>query len=378
MEYQSLKYMGSKRAMLGNGLGEVLEGMVGRHKRFIDLFTGSASVAWHVAERYPIETWAFDLQHYSALLAAAVVQRESPADPVKLWNDWFRRAVPRFEKFDAPVSNEISAAFVKKARKWSSQFDKSSLVNAYAGHYYAPAQAAWIQALRDTVTTKSPNREICLAALVMAASKCAASPGHTAQPFQPTDTALKYLQISWQRNLCADVQAALAQIAPLHAQVAGEAHIGDANKIASQLKHGDLVFIDPPYSAVQYSRFYHVLEAIAAGVTSPVFGVGRYPPLSERPSSQYSQKTTSLAAIQELLTTLAERDVSAIVTFPDHECSNGIDANMIETAASKIFKIKTHRVSSVFSTLGGPASKKHGARLARLSADEMILCLEPK
>ena len=116
MEHQSLKYMGSKRAMLGNGLGEVLGGMVGRHKRFVDLFAGSASVAWHVAGRYPIETWAFDLQRYSAVLAAAVVQRNSPADPVKLWNDWSRRAAPRFSAFDAPTSRDISEAFVMKAR----------------------------------------------------------------------------------------------------------------------------------------------------------------------------------------------------------------------------------------------------------------------
>lgn len=370
--------MGSKRAMLGNGLGEVLEGMVGRHKRFIDLFAGSASVAWHVARLYPIETWAFDLQHYSKALAASVIQRNHSVDPIKLWKDWLRRATPRFETYDAPVSCDISATFVKKSRIWSKQFDTTSLVNAYAGHYYSPNQAAWIQALRDTLPAKSPNREVCLAALVMAASKCAASPGHTAQPFQPTETSLKFLQISWQRNICADVQTALAQIAPMHAQVVGKAHVGDANKMASQLKPGDLAFIDPPYSAVQYSRFYHVLEAIAAGATSPVFGVGRYPPLSERRSSQYSQKTTSLTAMQELLTSLSERDVSAIVTFPDHECSNGIDANIIKDVASRIFKVKTHRVSSVFSTLGGPASKKLGPRLARLSADEMILCLEPK
>lgn len=364
--------------MLGNGLGDVLEAMVGRHKRFIDLFTGSASVAWHVSQRYPIETWAFDLQRYSAVLAAAVIQRSHSVDPVRLWNDWLRRASPRFDVFSVPASDDIDATFVKAARSWASQFDATSLVNAYAGHYYSPVQASWIQALRDTIPAKSPSREICLAALVAAASKCAASPGHTAQPFQPTDTALKYLQISWQRNLCADIQAALAQIAPLHAKVTGKGHVGDANKVASQLKSGDLVFIDPPYSAVQYSRFYHVLEAVAAGVTSPVFGIGRYPPLNERPSSRYSQKTTSLPAIQELLTTLADRDVSAIITFPDHECSNGIDANMIKSSASKLFKIRTQSVSSVFSTLGGPASKKHGSRLARLSADEMILCLEPK
>lgn len=364
--------------MLGNGLGDILEVMVGRHKRFVDLFTGSASVAWHVAQRYPIETWAYDLQRYSAVLAAAVIQRDHAVDPRRLWTDWLRRASPKFEAFAAPASDDIGAAFVKESRSWAAQFDKASLVNAYAGHYYSPIQAAWIQALRDSIPAKSPNREVCLAALVMAASKCAAAPGHTAQPFQPTATALKFLQISWRRDLCMDTQAALAFVAPVHAKMAGEAHVGDANKVALKLKAGDLVFIDPPYSAVQYSRFYHVLEAIAAGTTSPVFGVGRYPPLNERPSSQYSMKTTSLTAIQELLASLAERDVSAIVTFPDHECSNGIDANMIKGVASELFKIRAHNVTSVFSTLGGPSSQKHGSRLARLSADEMILCLEPK
>lgn len=373
-----MKYMGSKRAMLGNGLGQTLEGMVSRHQRFIDLFTGSASVAWHVAQNYPIQTLAFDLQRYSAVLAAAVIARNVPADPVRLWQDWLRRAVQRFEALDAPVPKCIDANFVKEARGWASHFDKTSIVNAYAGHYYSPVQAAWIQSLRDSIPKKSPNREICLAALIMAASKCAASPGHTAQPFQPTDTALKYLQLSWQRDFCADVQGALMQIAPVYAQVSGESHVGDANKIAGQLKPGDLVFVDPPYSAVQYSRFYHVLEAIASGVTSPVFGVGRYPPLTERPSSKYSQKRTAGLAIQELLATLAERGASAIITFPDHECSNGVDAEMIRAAASKIFDTKIQIVSSVFSTLGGPALNGRGPRLARMSADEMILCLEPK
>lgn len=373
-----MKYMGSKRAMLGNGLDVVLGEMVGRHKRFIDLFAGSASVAWHVAQRYPVETWAFDLQRYSAVLAAAVIQRSTAVDPIRLWKDWSHRAAQRFDEFDAPTSIDISAKFVRKARSWANQFDKTSLINAYAGHYYSPVQSCWIQALRDTLPKKSPNKEICLAALVMAASKCAASPGHTAQPFQPTDTALKYLQLSWQRNFCSDVQAALSLIAPLHAQVAGESHVGDANKVASQLKPGDLVFVDPPYSDVQYSRFYHVLEAIADGVTSPVFGVGRYPPLDQRPSSKYSQKTTAMLAIHELLLTLAERRVSVIITYPDHQCSNGIDANMIKNSASEVFEVKTQIVSSVFSTLGGPALGKQGPRLARMNADEMILCLEPK
>ncbi len=373
-----MKYMGSKRAMLGNGLGAVLGEMVGRHKRFVDLFTGSASVAWHVAQRYPVTTLTFDLQRYSAVLAAAVIQREKAVDPSRLWNAWLDRASSEFDSIRPPVFSIINAAAVKKARKWASQLEETSIVNAYAGHYYSPVQACWIQALRNTIPTRSPNREVCLAALIMAASKCAASPGHTAQPFQPTDTAIKYVQISWQRNFCIDVQAALSAIAPIYAQVTGKAAVGDANEVACRLLPGDLVFIDPPYSAVQYSRFYHVLEAITVGYTSPVFGVGRYPPIRERPSSKYSQKSGAKLAIQDLLDKLARQGVSAIITFPNHECSNGIDADIIKHYASNLFCAKTKIVSSLFSTLGGPASTRQGARLARVNANEMILCLEPK
>lgn len=364
--------------MLGNGLGEILSGMMGRHTRFVDLFTGSASVAWHVAERFRIETLAFDLQLYGATLAAAVIERDAPVDPNQLWDSWVKASVPRFNAIDAPSTKAINVDYVKKARAWANQFENASLLSAYAGHYYSPVQAAWIQALRENIPVDSPSREVCLAALVIAASKSAASPGHTAQPFQPTSSALKYLQLSWQRNICSDVQAALSLVSPIHAKVVGRAQIGDANKIASQLKVGDLAFIDPPYSAVQYSRFYHVLEAVAKGATNPVSGVGRYPHISERPSSLYSQKTTSLLAVKDLLSTLAEREVSAILTFPDHECSNGIDAKTIEDVASAIFLVKKRSVTSVFSTLGGPALKKHGERLARLRAQEMILCLEPR
>jgi len=212
----------------------------------------------------------------------------------------------------------------------------------------------------------------------MAASKCAASPGHTAQPFQPTETALKYIRISWQRDVCADVEHSLDLLAPRFAKLVGRAGVMNANEAAKILRPGDLAFIDPPYSAVQYSRFYHVLQAVALGTTSPVFGVGRYPVISERPASLYSQKSTSLNAIQDLLSTLAERGASAIVTFPDHKCSNGIDANAIKQIAKKLFTTRSRRVASTFSTLGGPASSTTGPRLARLPADEMILCLEPK
>jgi hypothetical protein len=44
-----MKYMGSKRAMLPKGLGEVLVRDAMGKRRIVDLFAGSAAVAWFAA-----------------------------------------------------------------------------------------------------------------------------------------------------------------------------------------------------------------------------------------------------------------------------------------------------------------------------------------
>jgi adenine-specific DNA methylase len=154
----------------------------------------------------------------------------------------------------------------------------------------------------------------------------------------------------------------------------------DANKAAKGLDAKDLVFIDPPYSGVHYSRFYHVLETIARGQCSEVTGVGRYPIPSERPMSKYSISSQSPIALDQLLKTIAESGAKAILTFPSHACSNGLSGKLVKETADKYFRVKEKIVKSKFSTLGGGGkkSKTGNDRLARKPARELILLLTPK
>ena len=95
----------------------------------------------------------------------------------------------------------------------------------------------------------------------------------------------------------------------------------------------DLVIVDPPYSSVQYSRFYHVLETIARGTCGPVSGQGRYPAINERPQSSWSNKGTSQFALKMLLEKLSVTGCTVIFTFPSSETSNGLSGNaIIETS----------------------------------------------
>ncbi len=375
-----MKYMGSKRSMLLNGLGTLLSKELTGAKRFIDLFTGSSAVASFVATNYSIEVQAFDLQDYGVALANAVIARTEMLDGETIWASWKKAAEELVLASRPPNHNKLTQKRVRELRKWCANPKALAFTRAYGGHYFSPIQAIWFDALRTTLPRDPIRRAVALAALIETASKCAAAPGHTAQPFQPTRSAKPFLQEAWDRDVPSRTKYALLSLTALCAKKAGVAEVKDANDAARNLKKGDLVFVDPPYSGVHYSRFYHVLETIARGRCGEVSGVGRYPAPEKRPRSKYSVGSESLDALDDLLETLASRETKVILTFPDHDCSNGLSGKKVKQIASQYFSVTEKKVRSRFSTLGGNGSGDPGTegRAARHNAHELILLLRSR
>jgi adenine-specific DNA methylase len=191
---------------------------------------------------------------------------------------------------------------------------------------------------------------------------------------------LPFIAKAWAHDAVGLTGIALEGLATRFARKSGSASVTDANSAALSVRDGDLVFVDPPYSGVQYSRFYHVLETIAAGSCGPVGGVGRYPDPKLRPQSRYSLVTESTDALEDLLSTIASRGARAIITFPDHECSNGLSGEAVKEIANEHFFVKTGQLDSNFSTLGGRSGDKNRVadRSARHAAEELVLVLEPR
>lgn len=376
-----MKYMGSKRAMLGNGLGELLNVQVPTAKRFVDLFTGSAAVATHVGCRFNLPVLAFDLQNYSAVLADAIIGRDSKLDWKASHDRWYDRAEKFVSELDLPESGNITQKLVTKYRSWCEDQNDLPITKAYGGHYFSPQQAVWIDALREKLPSTEPARTVALAALIQAASQSAAAPGHTAQPFQPTATAKRFLADAWKRDIPTRVRSGFESLAGQYAKRVGDSRVADANDAAEELEEGDLVFLDPPYSGVHYSRFYHVLETIAQGSCGEVSGVGRYPAPTLRPRSSYSVTSESNSALDDLLRKISSRGARAILTFPDHECSNGLSGESVREISGRYFQVEEKTVKSKFSTMGGTGKaqrNEEGLRSARHHADELILVLDPK
>jgi hypothetical protein len=368
--------------MLQNGFGSAITTAAANSERVVDLFAGSAAVSWYAAERFEQPVLSVDLQNYSAVLAKAVIARTYPLNLTRIEEDWLRptlRSAQRCKQWgvSARFNQPASKTRVGEARRLCAREEGGPIWSAYGGHYFSPRQALLIDRGLLRLPARDPNRSACRAALIAAATYCAAAPGHTAQPFQPTDSALPYIRESWGRDPITYAYSWLRATSERFAKTKGSARVADANDVVKSLRPSDLAIIDPPYSAVQYSRFYHVLEEIASvGERDPheISGTGRYPPLEERPSSDYSMISRSRDALEELLDTLAGVGCNAIITFPNERCSNGLSGAQIARIAKSHFEVKTKSVRGSFSTLGG----NNTIRAARHSSRELIISLRPK
>ncbi len=363
--------------MLKNGLGELLLKEVKDCSRFFDLFTGSGSVAAYIATKIKVKVWAFDLQKFSVILTEAIIARNSKFEWRDVWAEWEYKSNLILSNVKFPQYLNFSPKNVFSARNWCEKQKNYPITHSYGGYYFSPQQALAIDAFRKNIPQKKPYNTVCLASLICAASECAAAPGHTAQPFQPTETSTKYIEESWNRNLIERIQKTLIRISQIKSFIVGRAAVEDANQAVKRLRESDLAFIDPPYSGVQYSRFYHVLETIAHGDSVEVTGAGRYPAIEYRPTSSYSLKSTSKIALNDLLKTISKKGSKAIITFPDHACTNGLSGETIRNISKKYFKIRESHIISRLSSLGGKDLSENG-RAARKETKELILLLTPK
>lgn len=377
-----MKYMGSKKTLLENGLGKLILEVSNDKKRFIDLFSGTGSVAIHVAKNTNLEVVAVDLQKYSAIMSDVILSRVAPHDTSSIFDIWLPSVVKRLHKskfwkqvIEIESSRAKDSDYVFATRNLC---DTKSLIgpvwNAYGGYYFSALQSLTFDYMLKYLPENLEERKICHAAIISAASQCAAAPGHTAQPFNPKGNGLKYIFDSWKKDPVEYFKLGVEKIAQEHALVIGKGLSSNAEAYVDFITDKDVVFLDPPYSGVQYSRFYHVLEVIARNKHYEVSGIGRYPPINERPQSEFSNVGTSKGALERLLKKLSRTGATLIFTFPEKECSNGLSGSFIVEVASKWFNVRTLTSNSKFSTLGG--NNIH--RNARMHYDELVLVMTNK
>lgn len=193
------------------------------------------------------------------------------------------------------------------------------LTTAYWGNcYFGLRQAAEIDSLRFAVERVVPTRERPLieAILLAAADACASGPHYAQPPQAKTDSQLKQLIEKRAKSVFGEfeLRLSLACKRPLvrHRKLSvtnmqwSEALQHFAKMYGSSQNKG--VYVDPPYSRLQYSRYYHVFDTLLRYDYPACQGEGRTSEKEKRFSSNFDcREPTAIDEFRDLF-----RAVSAI------------------------------------------------------------------
>lgn len=128
------------------------------------------------------------------------------------------------------------------------------------------------------------------------------------------------------RSILWEFELALARLAarPSTSYPVGPVTLGDWREALLRFTHANsehrpsAVYVDPPYSKLQYSRYYHVLNTLLRYDYPAAEGIGRYPPKDQRFSCKFEYRpSTALREFSELIAACAARDLTLILSYSD-------------------------------------------------------------
>lgn len=237
-----MRYMGGKRSLLPF-LIPVIEDLARPGELVCDLMAGTHAVGYALKRRHPV--LANDVQAYSHLIGLALLEND------------------RFTVDPAMACREILPLAGRNPPGSGYHF----FTETYADTYFSPDQCRAIDDLRYAIGLSAHRYRaaLYLTALIYAMCYVQSTPGHFAQ-FLPA----VHPRVQPLRRL--DVTAAfLAKCRDFEGLVFGpyssRATRMDYRRLLREaeaygLSEARVVYVDPPYSAEQYSRFYHLLETM--------------------------------------------------------------------------------------------------------------------
>jgi len=214
-----------------------------------------------------------------------------------------------------------------------------ALITAYSANvYFGLEQAIAIDSFRaaiDAIPERAPHREakraLYLAALVQAASVSTSGTSHFAQP-RGIGRDAELLAVARRRSIEIDVEFYLALDAirrewstfprlggnRVHSMPA-EALLAPDGPLAGE--EVGLVYFDPPYTADNYSRFYHLLETLVSydypelAMRGGALTRGRYPVGEKRFQSPFCSAESVEDAFRGVISRTRELGANLLISY---------------------------------------------------------------
>lgn len=276
---QVIKYMGSKASILPFIAAELSKVHV-KNRQIVDLFAGACAISGGFGHISKIIS--NDIQEYSSVIASTYLKRAEKIGNFDLVSLAKSIAEKNIQKLPAGVDylnkacslhdfnkvEEANRELLKKDFKYSHHL----FTRAYSGTWWSAHQCVWIDAIRQVLDQLVEERRIEIAdfnfgltCLLHAMAYTSQGTGHYAQ-YRDAKTEKAMADINKYRH--ASFPAIFAKkfgsLLKWHLQNVMEGdHIllaEDYRKCLANLTVPSVVYADPPYAFVHYSRFYHAME----------------------------------------------------------------------------------------------------------------------
>lgn len=363
-----IKYMGSKKAIL-SFITDAIEDIHDSRNWVCDLFSGSCSISASLRKKYNFIS--NDIQDYSRILAHTYFSDLSKYDYEELHmqietsvkNHYSRFKENYFDYFyDFSKINtlkefsEVESRQRELLRNEIFSIDNHLFTKYYSGTYWSFEQCVWIDALRKTAETFA-NTQVYyafLSSIMYSMSYTTQSTGHFAQ-YRDGDTldAMNNILIYRRKNLYELFTKKFKELLLTLDDSLKELRTStlDFEECLRNIPQYSTVYADPPYAAVHYSRFYHVLETFVKYDYPNIDFKGRY--RDDRHQSPFSKKSDAAEAFKNLFCGIIKKNAQMVLSYSN----NGVlDIDYIITLARNIFtdnySIEVQTIDHMHSTMG--------------------------
>lgn len=342
-----LKYMGGKRDLLDE-IGKAIDEMNVNTADFCDLFAGTSIVSYAFSDSFNVVS--NDIQSYSSVFSNTYFSDFSAfGSPEIVVNTIMEKAETFFcqMKRNYPQLCYHYSEDIDFNKMLELELEQLRLVNSaikggfsffikyYSGTYWSFEQCAWIDSIRAVAETYKGTRlyYAILSALVFAMSYCAQSTGHFAQFRTLTINNYKSVLLYRMKSVPTLFQKKMLELLstlrkPLHHSFRSSTL--NYEDCVSTLRPNTVIYADPPYSAVHYSRFYHVLETLVLYDHPRLEYKGRY--RENRYQSPFDQRRHVTNAFESLFHAVRHQKCHLLLSY----CDNALLAeNQLDEIASR-------------------------------------------
>lgn len=407
---RSAHYLGSK-ASLAPSIIEVIDRVLPKNGVVVDLMCGSGAASGAFARKW--KTYASDAQQFSVLLGTVQGGGFDPSRAEKVLKFVLLRYKEHYAKLQVQLSDEIEKeevfltseideSTVGDFFKWISEYsviqtawrqskevrtEFSLFSSYYANLFFGIRQSAEIDSLRYAIEgiADPVEKSWGLGALLCAVSACADTfGGHFAQPrvrLDDIEDVRKKFAVSLMRRGLSIKQEFAARFLSLAKEsesvefpvipVAGpwRPALQQLSTLISEREV--LVYLDPPYTRDEYSRYYHVLETLVLYNYPMVDGRALVPTkgsLNRFSSEFFSRNVESIeASVATVISACLARGWSVMLSY----ASSGT-ASLEKVVASLEGQLES---TELFRT--GYTHVAHGKLRAHKKIDEYLVLFKP-